>query len=113
MFNYWIPDEEISSFFSSSNVLVVLPYVDATQSGVISLAHSFGRFVLCKRVGGLADQIEEGINGFSFNTCEEMEMKIREIYESQGRQINLTKQGENDLFNWDRIVLKMYQDLSQ
>ncbi len=40
--------------------LVVLPYVSATQSGVIPIAAAFGRAVIATNVGGLAEQVDGG-----------------------------------------------------
>lgn len=43
--------------------VIVLPYRSATQSGVLHLAYSFGCPVVATRVGGLAEDIEEGRSG--------------------------------------------------
>ena len=55
----YIPNEEVGLFFAAAD-LVTLPYVAATQSGVLQLALGFDRPVVTTRVGGLADGIEEG-----------------------------------------------------
>lgn len=43
--------------------VVVLPYIEATQSGVIPLAYSFAKPVVATRVGALADAVEDGVTG--------------------------------------------------
>lgn len=53
--NHWLDDQEIIDLMAGS-ALLVLPYVEASQSGVIGIAHSFSVPVLCTRVGGLVDQ---------------------------------------------------------
>lgn len=55
----YIPNEETPYFFAAAD-LVTLPYVTATQSGVLQLALGFDRPVLSTRVGGLPEAIEEG-----------------------------------------------------
>jgi D-inositol-3-phosphate glycosyltransferase len=55
----YIPNEETPYFFAAAD-LVTLPYVTATQSGVLQLALGFARPVLSTRVGGLPEAIEEG-----------------------------------------------------
>jgi glycosyltransferase involved in cell wall biosynthesis len=58
----YIPNEEVPSLFRSAN-LVVLPYTDATQSGVVPLAYQFGVPVIASRVGGLPQVVEDGVSG--------------------------------------------------
>lgn len=53
----WIPDEEIPNLFNSAD-LVILPYIQASQSGVISIAHRYGVPVAITPVGGLKEQID-------------------------------------------------------
>jgi glycosyltransferase involved in cell wall biosynthesis len=54
--NRWVADEEIGSVLAWSNALV-LPYREASQSGVAAAALAAGRHVLATRVGGLAEQL--------------------------------------------------------
>jgi glycosyltransferase involved in cell wall biosynthesis len=62
----FIPDEETELYFKAADVLV-LPYRDIYQSGVLFLAHSFGLPVLAADVGSLKDDIVEGKTGFVFS----------------------------------------------
>lgn len=55
----WVGDDEVPAMFGEAAV-VVLPYVSATQSGVIPIAAAFGRAVVATNVGGLAEQIDGG-----------------------------------------------------
>ncbi len=41
---------------------LVLPYLSATQSGVLSAAFANGRFVVASRVGGIVDVVQDGVN---------------------------------------------------
>lgn len=58
----WIPDEEVAGFFARSKI-VVLPYVDASQSGVIPVAYSLGKPVVVTCVGAIPEQVEDGVTG--------------------------------------------------
>jgi glycosyltransferase involved in cell wall biosynthesis len=57
--NSWIPDREIEQSLKGAR-LIVLPYLEASQSGVVTLARAGRIPVLGTNVGGLADQIGEG-----------------------------------------------------
>lgn len=57
-----IAADEIPNLFARSSA-AVLPYTDATQSGVAAMAFGFGRPVISTNVGGLPDVVCEGYNG--------------------------------------------------
>jgi D-inositol-3-phosphate glycosyltransferase len=61
----FIPDEETEVYFKAADVLV-LPYRQVYQSGVLFLGHSFGLPVIAADVGSLKDEIVEGETGFVF-----------------------------------------------
>ncbi|EKO3977150.1 glycosyltransferase family 4 protein, partial [Vibrio fluvialis] len=54
--NEWISDELMSDIISHSRI-VVLPYLSASQSGVITLAHAAAVPVITTDVGGLSEQV--------------------------------------------------------
>ncbi len=60
-----IPDEETEVYFKAADVLV-LPYTDIFQSGVLFLGYSFGLPAIVADVGSLKDDIVEGKTGFVF-----------------------------------------------
>lgn len=59
----YIPNEDVPALFHEADV-VVLPYVEATQSGVVPVAYQFGVPVIATRVGGLAEVVLENHTGF-------------------------------------------------
>ena len=61
--NEFIPDDRTASYFQRASV-VVLPYVEASQSGVISMAYSAAKPVVATAVGGLVEMVEHGRTGF-------------------------------------------------
>ncbi|HUA77765.1 MAG TPA: glycosyltransferase, partial [Acetobacteraceae bacterium] len=54
--NRWVPEEEIPALLGWADA-VVLPYREASQSGVAAGALAAGRFVVATRVGGLEPQL--------------------------------------------------------
>src|SRR5207244_129449 len=59
----FIPDEETEVYFKGADVLV-LPYTQVFQSGVLFLAYSFGLPVIASNVGSFRDDIIEGETGY-------------------------------------------------
>ena len=55
--NRWVPEDEIGTLIAWSDVLV-LPYREASRSGVVPAAIAAGRFVVSTRVGGLVEQLD-------------------------------------------------------
>lgn len=54
----FIEDDEISQFFNSSDVLV-LPYLEASQSGVVTIGISSRIPIIATRIGGIQEQLSE------------------------------------------------------
>lgn len=59
----FIPDEEMEMYLKAADVLV-LPYKEIFQSGVLFLAYSFGLPVVATDVGSFREEIVEGSTGF-------------------------------------------------
>ena len=59
----WAPEEEIPDLFARAD-LAVLPYQEASQSGVLPIAGHLGLPSLVTPVGGLLEQVERGQKGF-------------------------------------------------
>jgi glycosyltransferase involved in cell wall biosynthesis len=60
--NQYVPIEQRSKLFAQAEV-VVLPYVEASQSGVVPLAYAFSRPVVATAVGGLPEAVEHDRTG--------------------------------------------------
>jgi glycosyltransferase involved in cell wall biosynthesis len=60
--NVYSPPEAVRDYFSAADA-VVLPYLSATQSGIAQIAYNFDRPVIVTNVGGLAEIVDEGVNG--------------------------------------------------
>jgi glycosyltransferase involved in cell wall biosynthesis len=51
-----MPDERVRYFFSACDCLV-LPYSDATQSGIVQIAYYYDKPVIVTDVGGLSEVV--------------------------------------------------------
>lgn len=62
IYNRFILDEEIAEFFQKASV-VVLPYIDASQSGIVPIAYAFKKPVIVTDVGSISEVVDDGITG--------------------------------------------------
>jgi glycosyltransferase involved in cell wall biosynthesis len=60
--NRYIPDLEAAQLFTDAD-MVVLPYVEASQSGVLAIASAFGKPVIVTDVGELGRTVTDGATG--------------------------------------------------
>ena len=63
VYNYRIPYEEGARLFQQASV-VALPYLEASQSGVVPTAYGFKRPVVVTDVGGLPEIVDDGTTGY-------------------------------------------------
>ena len=63
VYNRYIPYKEGAELFQRCS-LVALPYIDASQSGVIPTAYSFKKPVVVTDVGAIPEIVDNGITGF-------------------------------------------------
>jgi len=100
LINRYINEDEIPKIFNKENTVVVLPYTDATQSGVISIAYSFGCPVISSDTGGLREQLCDGECGLFFepnnsialeNTMNKIEKNRLIMHEETIKMINQSK----------------------
>ena len=60
--NRHIPNEELVELIQQA-AIVICPYTDATQSGVVMTAYAFDKPVVATDTGGMREVIEDGITG--------------------------------------------------
>ena len=63
VYSEYVPNEDVGKYFSASDV-IVLPYVSATQSGIVQIAYQFDKPVIATDVGGLAEVVLDKKTGF-------------------------------------------------
>ena len=63
IYNEYVPNDERAVLFRQASV-VVLPYIEATQSGVIPLAYTFAKPVVATAVGGIPEIVDHGHTGY-------------------------------------------------
>lgn len=106
VYDGYIPDREVEKFFAACN-LVVLPYISATQSGIVQIAFGFEKPVVVTDVGGLPDVVEDGKTGYVVEA--ENSARLAEAivdYFNRGMEKEFTESVRQEAyrFSWDRMV---------
>jgi glycosyltransferase involved in cell wall biosynthesis len=60
--NRRIPDDETAQLFTDADV-VVLPYIDGSQSGVLAIANAFAKPVIVTNVGEIGHTVQNEVTG--------------------------------------------------
>ena len=113
--NKYMDENEIASLFSKPRTVVVLPYLDATQSGVIGIAYNYLTPIIATDTGGIKEQLFDGKAGVlakpgdEFDLANKMEQFIVSdtLYDEQKKILAETKKK----MSWEYIVKEFLQDL--
>jgi len=99
----YIPNENVRRYFAAAD-LVVIPYVSATQSGIVQLAFGFGKPVIVGNVGGLTEVVEHLKTGYLVppRDSEAIAEAVLDFYQHE-REPEMTENIERcrSRFSWD------------
>lgn len=113
--NRYIPDDEVGKFFSKNNLVVVMPYLDATQSGVSLIAMEFGAVIIASDTGGLKEQLDDGKIGLYCkpgdvdSLVEQMEKVITNSNIFTVENEKMKKYLDN--LEWNKVTKKILEEL--
>lgn len=110
----YLKNEELVEIITASQ-LIVCPYIEATQSGVIMTATALNCPVLVTNIGGLPEYVNDGITGYIVNdmTPESLSEKIIQYLrgnKSISFKENLEKQqnAQSDFYNNKELLAEIY-----
>lgn len=101
----YIPDSEIETYFAACD-LVVLPYISATQSGIVQIAYGFEKPVVVTNVGGLPDVVKKDRTGYVVEPGdpEALAGAVRDFFENEkAGEMQKYVREEAEMFSWDRM----------
>lgn len=115
--NKYITDEEIAYLFSKPNTVVVLPYIDATQSGVIGMAYNYGTPIIVSDTGGMKEQLFDGEVGVFAQPgdAKDLEEKMKnfitnpDLFNEQKRLVAESK----EKMTWEYICKELLMQLEE
>ena len=116
----FIPDEEMELYLKAADVLV-LPYKEIFQSGVLFLGYSFGLPVVATDVGSFREEIVEGETGFLCRSAdpsdlaETLEVYFEsDLYKELPRRRSEIRSYARERYSWDSVgdlTLRAYAQL--
>lgn len=104
--NRYVANEEVQTFFAAAD-LVVLPYLDATQSAVVPIAYGLERPVVTTGVGGLSEAVTDGKTGLLVppGDSEALAEAILHYFRADLQEQFVSNiRDERERFSWDRLV---------
>lgn len=107
--NGFIENPELVNLIRQS-AMVVCPYTDATQSGVLMTAYAFNKPVLATAVGGIPEVVTEGVTGCLVppKNAEALENAMVQMLEEPGKlqemSSNIKKMKSGGRFSWEKIA---------
>lgn len=102
----YIPNEKVRYFFCASDV-VVLPYIDATQSGITQIAYYYDKPVIATDVGGLSEAVHDGETGFLIKPKdpESVANAVIKFYNNDlEEKFTLAAREEKKKYEWERMT---------
>ena len=111
--NEYIPDEKVAELFQKSRI-VVLPYIEASQSGIVQIAYAFKKPVVATNVGAIPEVVDNGVTGFIVPPRDSEAIAdaiIKLLQDEKSRK----QMGENaylkmkEEFSWNKIAEKMVE----
>ena len=102
----YVPDREVGEYFERCDA-VVLPYLDATQSGIAQIAFGFEKPVIATRVGGLPEVVKDQETGGlceagSPDSLREAIQRFFELKKTVDFAENIRKDAPR--FSWEHMV---------
>ncbi len=102
----FVPDDTVEDYFLAAD-LAVLPYVSATQSGIIQIAYNYDLPVVTTDVGGLPEVVRDGETGFIVPPADSAGLAAaitRFFDEDKAAEFGASVAGEKEKYSWGRMA---------
>ena len=113
VYNNYISNEKVAELFRKASV-VVLPYIEGSQSGVVALAYAFKKPVVVTNVGSIPEVVDNGRTGYIVPPRDSVRLAdaIINLLENESLRKkfgeNAYQMTKNEL-SWDDIAMKTIQ----
>lgn len=93
LINRFVPDDEMVGIIENSDFMV-LPYLRASQSGVIPMSFALGRTVIATRVGALEEQVAPGTGVLVEPDAAVIARAIEQMYEDELSMVQMSRKAK-------------------
>ena len=106
--NKVVGDDEFADIVRRASI-VALPYIEGSHSAALMTALTFGKPVVCTKVGGFPEIIDHGVNGFLVppGDVERLEEALVTLLQDENLRKSFGKKGRERVFvdmSWDKIA---------
>jgi glycosyltransferase involved in cell wall biosynthesis len=111
----FVADETVEKYFLAAD-LAVLPYVSATQSGIVQIAYNYDLPVVTTDVGGLPEVVHDGQTGFIVPAEDGPALATaitRYFREDRAEEFAAAVRIEKKKYSWDRMAEAVEQLAAQ
>lgn len=112
----FISDDEVNTYFSAADLLV-LPYINATQSGITQIALAYNLPCVVTDVGGLPEVVLDGKTGFVVppENSEAIARAVIDFFEIADKSEMIKNiEKEKSKYSWEKMadaILGLYSEL--
>jgi len=108
----------VSELFQKASV-VVLPYIDGSQTGIIPIAYAFKKPVIVTNVGSIPEVVDDGKTGYIVPPRNEKKLAeaiidiLRDEHKRKQMGENAYKKMKEEL-SWDKIAektIRVYEEI--
>lgn len=110
LINRFIEDGEMINLFERCKA-IVLPYIEASQSGVLPIAYNFGKPAIVSDLPGFIENVDEGKTAFVFRSEPELTDALQTVVEkADDMRADILEYFENN-FNWKTNIQNLLNQL--
>ena len=106
----YISDGEMIWLFENA-ACTVLPYIEASQSGVLSISYYFGKPVIVSDLEGLTEFVENGITGAIFHSVDDLSEQLIQVPRIGDTMKEMIYDYYEQNLDWEKSIRSMLADL--